>query len=125
MKINEITFMVIGAAYEVHKELGPGLLEKIYEEAMAYQIREKGLKVETQVLLPVFYKGKRLLSDYRLDLLVENEVIVELKSVAVVTDLYMKQLLTYLRIAHKRVGLLMNFNVANMQTGVTRIVNGY
>ena len=125
MDLDEITYNIIGAAYNVHCELGPGLLEKIYEEALAYQLCEDGMQVETQVALPVFYRGHKLPSVYRLDLLVEDSVIVELKSVSTMTDLYRKQLLTYLKLTGKPVGLLMNFNVTNLRSGITRIVNNY
>ncbi len=125
MDLDEITYRIIGAAYKVHGELGPGLLEKIYEEALAYQLYEEGLHVEKQIALPVFYRGHRLSVEYRLDMLVEDSVIVELKSVSEITDLFKKQLLTYLKVADKQVGLLINFNVRNLQCGITRIVNDY
>lgn len=123
--LNNITYKIIGAAYKVHSALGAGLLERIYEEAMIMQLVEDGLKVESQVVLPVYYRGRKLSSEFRLDLLVEGEVIVELKSVSEVTDLFRKQLLTYLKIADKPVGLLINFNVKSLDDGITRIGNFY
>lgn len=123
--LNNITYKIIGAAYKVHSALGAGLLERIYEEAMIMQLVEDGLKVESQVVLPVYYRGRKLTSEFRLDLLVEGEVIVELKSVSEVTDLFRKQLLTYLKIADKPVGLLINFNVKSLDDGITRIGNFY
>ncbi|MDE5980032.1 MAG: GxxExxY protein [Muribaculaceae bacterium] len=125
MDLNGITYKIIGAAYKVHSALGAGLLERIYEEAMIIQLAEEGLKVESQVLLPVYYRGRKLNSEFRLDLLVEDEVIVELKSVSEVTDLFSKQLLTYLKIADKPLGLLINFNVKSLDEGITRIGNFY
>lgn len=123
--LNGITYKIIGAAYKVHSALGAGLLERIYEEAMIIQLAGEGLKVESQVLLPVYYRGRKLNSEFRLDLLVEDEVIVELKSVSEVTDLFSKQLLTYLKIADKPLGLLINFNVKSLDEGITRIANFY
>lgn len=123
--LNNITYKIIGAAYKVHSALGAGLLERIYEEAMIMQLVEDGLKVESQVVLLVYYRGRKLSSEFRLDLLVEGEVIVELKSVSEVTDLFRKQLLTYLKIADKPVGLLINFNVKSLDDGITRIGNFY
>lgn len=123
--LNNITYKIIGAAYKVHSALGAGLLERIYEEAMIMQLVEDGLKFESQVVLPVYYRGRKLSSEFRLDLLVEGEVIVELKSVSEVTDLFRKQLLTYLKIADKPVGLLINFNVKSLDDGITRIGNFY
>ena len=125
MDLNSITYKIIGAAYKVHSALGAGLLERIYEEAMVMQLAEEGLKTESQVLLPVYYRGRKLSSEFRLDLLVEGKVIVELKSVSEVTDLFRKQLLTYLKIADKPLGLLINFNVRSLDEGITRIANFY
>lgn len=125
MKTNDITYAIIGAAFKVHRELGPGLLESIYEEAMTFQLREDGLQVRNQITLPVYYHGAKLSCEYRLDLLVNEEVIVELKSTVAITDIHKKQLLTYLRIAHKPVGLILNFNQSDMKNGISRIVNDF
>lgn len=125
MKTNDLTYAIIGAAYKVHKELGPGLLENIYEEALAYQLTSEGLIIERQVPLPVYYCGIKLDCDYRLDILVNKQVIVELKSVRTVSDIFKKQLLTYLRISRLAVGLLINFNEVNLTKGISRIVNNF
>lgn len=125
MGLDEITYKIIGAAFAVHRTLGPGLLENIYEEALVLQLKEDGLKVVSQVEIPVIYKGTRLHTSYRLDLLIEDSVIVELKSVSALTDLHHKQLLTYLRLAKKPIGLLLNFNENDMKDGIVRISNGY
>lgn len=124
MRINEITYEIRGAIYDVYKELGPGLLEKIYEEALTYELQQRGLKVERQKRVPVIYKDREIDADLRLDLLVDDEVVVELKSVSEMKDVYYKQTLTYLRLLQKRVGLLVNFNVDNILDGaITRVVN--
>ena len=101
MTENEISYKIIGAIYKVYNELGPGLLESVYEAALCYQLRKDGLRVENQVKLDVMYDGKVLPVDFRLDILVEDKVIVELKSVAEMKDVFHKQLLTYLRVAKK------------------------
>ena len=101
MTENEISYKVIGAIYKVYNELGPGLLESVYEAALCYQLRKDGLRVESQVKLDVMYDGKVLPVDFRLDILVEDKVIIELKSVAEMKDVFHKQLLTYLRVAKK------------------------
>jgi len=123
MTDNDITYEVRGAIYDVYKELGPGLLESVYEEALIFEIRQRGLNVERQVKVPVVYKGNVLETDLRLDLIVEDKVIVELKSVEEMKKVFAKQLLTYLRLMNKKVGLLVNFNTDNILTSITRIVN--
>ena len=123
MDENKISFIIIGAIYKVYNTLGPGLLESIYEAALCYQLHKDGLTVEHQVKLNVYYDGYILPVDFRLDILVENKVIIELKSVSEMKDVYKKQLLTYLRISHKRLGLLVNFNTTNLRSSITRIVN--
>ena len=120
---NELTGEIIGAAIEVHRHIGPGLLEAIYEECMVSELQRKGLKVSSQHSLPLTYKGKQLNSVYRLDLLVEDQVIVELKSVDLLSGLHKAQLLTYLKLANLRVGLLLNFNVSVMRQGIVRMLN--
>ena len=124
MTINQITYEIRGAAFDVFKTLGPGLLESVYEEALVYELEQHGLKVERQKQVPIIYKGNTLKTDLRLDLLVEDQVIVELKSVTEMKDVFYKQTLTYCKLLNKRVGLLINFNVDNILDGITRIANG-
>ena len=123
MTENEISYQVIGAIYKVYNELGPGLLESVYEAALCYQLRKDGLKVENQVKLPVMYDGHVLPVDLRLDVLVEDKVIVELKSVAEMKAVYGKQLLTYLKISHLKLGLLVNFDTSDIRSSIHRAVN--
>ena len=122
MKPNEITEQIIGAAIRVHRELGPGLLESAYEACMAYELADRGLKVERQKILSVVYRGLRLDEGYRLDLLVEDTVIVELKAVSRIDDIHEAQLLTYMRLAGVKTGLLINFNVTKLKAGIKRFV---
>ena len=124
MTINEITYQIRGAAFDVYNTLGPGLLESVYEEALVYELEKRGLKVERQKQVPIVYKGVTLNTDLRLDLLVEDQVIVELKSVAEMKDVFYKQTLTYCKLLNKRLGLLINFNEDNILDGITRIANG-
>ena len=123
MDANDITYEIRGAIYDVYKELGPGLLESVYEEALTFELEQRGLKVERQVQVPITYKGNVLKTDLRLDLIVEDEVIVELKSVEEMKKVFSKQLLTYLRLMDKKIGLLVNFNTDNILTAITRVVN--
>ena len=123
MDANDITYKIRGAIYDVYKELGPGLLESVYEEALTFELEQRGLKVERQVQVPITYKGNVLKTDLRLDLIVEDEVIVELKSVEEMKKVFSKQLLTYLRLMDKKIGLLVNFNTDNILTAITRVVN--
>lgn len=126
MTTNDITYQIRGAAYKVHQELGPGLLERVYQEALCYQLRKDGLSVATELSVPIVYDGVELQSDLRLDMLVEDEIIIELKSVAELQDIHKKQLLTYLKLMNKRVGLLINFNTVSLDDkAMVRIVNGY
>ena len=120
---NEITYQIRGAVYDVYKALGPGLLESVYEEALVFELEQRGLKVERQKQVPIIYKGNVLKTDLRLDLLVENSVIVELKSVEEMKRVFAKQLLTYLRLMNKKVGLLINFNTDDILTSIERIAN--
>jgi GxxExxY protein len=124
MTINDITGMIVDAAYTVHTRLGPGLLESVYEVAVARELTKRGLKVARQVPIPIAYDGTVFDEGFRADLLVEDMVIVELKSVEELHPVHPKQLLTYLRLADKRVGLLINFNVPKIKDGIKRIVNG-
>ena len=120
---NEITYEIRGAIYDVYKTLGPGLLESVYEEALVFELEQRGLKVERQKQVPIIYKGNLLKSELRLDLLVEDTVIVELKSVEEMKKVFSKQLLTYLRLMDEKLGLLVNFNTDNILQSIYRIIN--
>ena len=121
MELNEITDQIIGAAIEVHRGLGPGLLESAYEACLVYELTERGLGVERQKALPVFYKEVSLDVGYRLDLLVEGKVVVELKTVNSLTPLHKAQLMSYMRMGGFSLGLLINFNVRLLKQGVQRV----
>jgi GxxExxY protein len=123
MELNDITGKIIDASMKVHTALGPGLLESAYEACLAYELRQRGLHVESQVELPVKYEGIELDVGYRLDLIIESRVIVELKSVEKMTPLHEAQLLSYLKLSGCKVGLLMNFNVLHMKDGIKRMAN--
>jgi GxxExxY protein len=123
MTENEISHKIIGCAIELHKTLGPGLLESVYETGLAFDLTETGLKVRTQVPMPLIYKGIRQEIGYRLDLIVEEKVIVELKSVEMLAPVHFAQTLTYLKLADKRLALLINFNTKVLKDGIHRIVN--
>jgi len=122
MQADEISERVIGAAIEVHRELGPGLLESVYLACLTLELRSAGLHVDVEVPLPIVYRNLRIEGGYRLDLLVERELVVELKAVRALDDLHAAQVLTYLRMSGKRVGLLVNFNVPLLKQGVRRFV---
>jgi GxxExxY protein len=125
-RLNAITEQIIGAALGVHRELGPGVLESACEACLMFELLQRGLRVERQVTLPLVYRGQRLDAGYRIDLLVENEVIVEVKSVERLERVHATQLLCYLRLSSLRVGLLINFNVEWLvRDGIKRIVNGF
>lgn len=119
-KINDISYKIIGCAYSVHSEIGPGLLESTYETCLEYELLEKGLKVEKQKPLPVIYKNIKLNAGYRIDLLVEDKVVVEIKSCEAIAPIHEAQLLTYLKLADKKLGLLINFNVKDLKQGIMR-----
>jgi len=123
MREGELTEKIIGAAIEVHRHLGPGLLESAYEECLCHELNLNGLRFRRQVSLPVSYKGLHLDCAYRLDFLVEDLVIVEIKAVDELAPIHQAQLLTYLRAAAKQVGLLMNFNVAMLKDGLRRVID--
>lgn len=125
MKENEIAEIVFELAVKVHKTLGAGLLESTYEECLYYELQKSGLKVERQKALPIIYEDVKLEIGYRVDLIVENKVILELKSVEELSNLHKAQLLTYLKLSGCKLGLLMNFNVEYMGKGVKRIINGF
>lgn len=124
LHINQITETVIGAAMKVHSALGPGLLESAYEACLVHELRKRGLRVENQVELPVVYDGVTIDLGYRLDLLVEDTVIVELKCVEAFTPVHEAQLLSYLKLSGKNVGLLINFHVKHLRNGIKRMVHG-
>jgi GxxExxY protein len=125
MKENEITEKIIKAAMKVHTILGPGLLESAYHECLFYELQKAGLKVEKEKPLPIIYDGVKLDCGYRLDLFVEDQVIVELKSIESFKDIHLAQTLTYLKLADRRLGLMINFNVELLKYGIKRVVNGY
>ncbi len=120
-KLNALTYSVIGAAIEVHRTLGPGLLESAYEACLIYELRLNGLKVEHQKPLPVFYKDVMLDCGYRLDLIIEQQIIVEIKSVAALTPVHEAQLLSYLKLSDCKTGLLINFNTKILKDGIRRM----
>jgi GxxExxY protein len=124
-RLDQITRQIIGAAIEVHRAVGSGLLESAYQACLAYEVRQRGLKAEEQVPLPVLYKDVRLDCGYRMDLLVEDSVIVEIKAVEQLCPIHDAQLLSYLRIAHTQVGLLINFHNRVLKDGLKRIVNEF
>lgn len=123
MTENEIATRVIGSAIQVHKNLGPGLLESAYEECLFYEIGKTGLNVIKQKGLPLVYEEIKLEVGYRIDILVENKLIIEVKAVETLNDLHLAQVLTYLKLSNCKLGLLMNFNVARMVEGIKRVVN--
>jgi GxxExxY protein len=121
MEINDITEKVLFCAYRVHSELGPGLLERAYEECLAYELRQEGLIVEQQKELPLIYKEILIPTGYKLDLLVEGKVVVEIKSVEALNEVHLAQVLTYLKFSKCKIGLLLNFNVKSLRTGIRRV----
>lgn len=124
MNLNQLSSQIIKAAINVHKELGPGLLESVYQSCMEIELKDMGIKVAPEVPLPVLYRGQEVHKEgYRIDLLVEDTIIVELKSVEKIKDVHKKQLLTYLRLAKKPLGLLLNFNEVVLKDGICRIIN--
>ncbi|HKB10675.1 MAG TPA: GxxExxY protein [Vicinamibacterales bacterium] len=125
-QLNAITEQIIGAAIEVHRALGPGLLESAYEACLGHELKKRGLAIEQQKPLPIVYDGVQIDCAYRLDFLVNAEVIVEVKSVKRITDVHVAQLMSYLRLLKKRIGLIINFNVKWLtDQGIRRIVNGF
>jgi len=120
---NEIAKVIVDVAYQIHMRLGPGLLESVYEAVMLYEIRKRGLQVDAQVPIPVVWETVKLEVGFRADLIVERKVVVELKSVEQIAPVHKKQLLTYLRLADCRLGLLINFGAELIKNGISRIVN--
>lgn len=121
---NEISKIVYESGYLVHKTLGPGLLESAYEECMLYELKKGGLLVEKQKPMPLIYDQIKMDVGYRLDLLIENKFIVEVKSVEALNDIHLAQILTYLRLSNCRLGMLINFNTLHFKNGVKRVING-
>ena len=125
MNIEVLSNNIIGAAINVHKELGQGLLESIYEDSLCHELNIIGIEFEKQKHLPFIYKGVKMKSYFRIDLLIENEIIVEIKSSGQLIDVHSAQLLSYLKLANKKLGLLLNFNTPLMKDGIRRIANNY
>ena len=123
--LNDLSYQVIGCAMEVYRTLGPGLLETVYEKALIHELKLKGIPVRSQVEVEVNYKGVNIGDGLRLDLLVDDKLIVELKSVEELKPVHHKQLETYLKLTNRRLGLLINFNVSDIMDGVKRVINGY
>ena len=123
MTENEISYKVIGASIDLHKQLGPGLLESVYENTLAYELRELGLIVEQQVAMPLIHKEVKMDCGYRLDLIIERTIIIEIKSVETLAPVHFAQTLTYLKLSGIKLGLLINFNTAVLKDGIHRIAN--
>lgn len=123
MELNDITGLILKKAFEIHTALGPGLLESAYLECLYYEIKESGLRVEKEKPVPLIYKEVSLDHGYRIDLLVERVVVVELKSVDAIVEIHIAQTLTYLRLGNYPLGLLLNFNVKSLKNGIKRIIN--
>ncbi len=123
MTENDIAHKIIGAAIEVHKALGPGLLEKAYQECLFYKLQKNGLKVEKEKAMPLVFEEIKLECGYRIDLLVEDKVVIELKSIEALNDVHMTQTLTYMKLGDYKLGLLINFNESILKQGIRRIVN--
>ena len=125
MRLNDISGIVLDCSIEVHRNLGPGLLESVYEICLYDELLNKGLKAQRQIQLPVFYKDRRLSKGFCIDLFVEDEIIIELKTVDMILPIHEAQLLTYLKLANKKLGLLINFNEVLLKNGFRRILNGH
>ena len=121
-ELNKISYDIIGCAYRVHSRLGPGLLESTYEACLEYELLKMGYKVERQKALPIVYDEVKLDTGYRIDLLVENEIIVDNKSVDAIAPIHKAQIMTYLKLSEKKLGLLINFNVMDLKKGIKRII---
>jgi len=122
LSVNDLTYNILKCAYAVHSALGPGLLESAYEHALAFELIEAGFEVETQKALPLIYKGKKLDCGYRIDVLVNKEVIIELKTVEKILDIHKAQLLSYMKLSKTKYGLLINFNVVSLKSGIERLI---
>lgn len=122
MEINNLTYLILKSAYKVHSELGPGLLENAYEECLFYELNSQGIKVEKQKSLPLIYQDVKLDSGYRIDLLVDNRVVIEIKSVSSFNEVHTAQILTYMKLSKCKIGLLINFNVKSLKNGIKRLI---
>ena len=122
MDINDITHEILDSAYKIHSKLGPGLLESAYQACLVYELRKKGLKVEVEKPLPLIYEEVKLECGYRIDIFVEDQVVVELKTVEAFTDVHTAQVLTYLKLSESKVGLLINFYVKSLKDGIKRLI---
>jgi len=123
MTDNQLSYQIRGAIFEVYNTLGPGLLETVYEEALCFELHQRGLKVERQLEVPIRYKEASLSTPLRLDVIVEDQIIIELKSVKELLDVHYKQLLTYLRLMNKSLGILVNFNTDDISSSIRRVIN--
>jgi GxxExxY protein len=125
MNENDVAKIIVDAAFTIHKRLGPGLLESAYEVILLHELKKRGLSVLRQVLMPIMYDDINLTAGYRIDLLVENLVVVELKSIEELHPVHKMQLFTYLKLSNKKLGLLINFNVPLIKDGISRVINGF
>jgi len=125
MTENEIAKKIIGLALEVHKALGPGLLESAYKECLAFKLQNSGIQIQKEKPMPLIYENVKLDYGYRIDLLVENKVVIEIKSVEGLNDVHFAQILTYMKLGEYKLGLLINFNVSLLKNGIKRVINGY
>ncbi len=123
-RLNEVSGIIVDTAFHVHTALGPGLLESVYQKILAHELRKRGLKVDEEVPIPLYWEGIQMEIGFRADLVVEDLVLIELKSVEEVPRVFHKKLLTYLRLADKRLGLLLNFGAAFLRDGIVRVANG-
>ncbi|MFN8282001.1 MAG: GxxExxY protein [Chitinophagales bacterium] len=124
MTENDLAYKVIGIAIDIHNSLGPGLLESAYQECLFYKISKEGLKIEKEKAMPLIYEEVKLDCGYRIDLLVENKLVIEIKSVDALNDIHLAQTLTYLKLGNYKLGLLINFNTVLLKSGIKRIING-
>jgi GxxExxY protein len=122
--LNELSGLIIGMAIEIHNALGPGLLESCYKECLYYKIAKSGLYIEKEKPMPLIYEDVKLECGYRIDLLIENKLVIEIKSVEALNDIHLAQTLTYLKLGNYKLGLLMNFNVIKLKDGIKRVING-
>jgi len=123
VELNDLSYKIIGSAIEIHRALGPGLLESCYQECLFYELKSNGIYVEKQKPLPLIYKDVNMECGYRIDLLVENKIIVEIKSIESLNEVHLAQILTYLKLSKLNLGLLINFNVINLTKGIKRVAN--
>ncbi len=124
-QLNKISKEIVDAAYTVHKEMGPGLLESVYEYCMLKELELRNIHAKRQVIIPLYYKGELLTKDFRIDILVENEIIIELKAVDIILPVHKAQIISYLKLADKNLGFLINFNVDYIKNRIKRIVNNF